>query len=404
MATTPTTDAPMIVADTTTVAASSTVDKDARAWVTRIESDFWQLDTSSKTRTQWANDHKYNPLALYQGAITQLQAVAIDLGNFHDFLDANGITSGYYVKMYEAYMKQLEFYRMVAKTPPLTQAEIDKEFFVGVCDKVDDGDTIFVNGKEIRLVGINAAEKGDNFGVAATEFIKSLILNQVVTVYFDKNIPFELYLRVLGTVYLGDGTNEKLYARPDADSINVNLLMVKNCYAAPDTKFGRNNYMNADKIKAAAANCSNGVSGLITLHVTSKDTHARVYLDGKDLGMITPADVVAAPGMHHLVLVASGDSALHEDIEFKYGMVGIHRDLLKLPVAAGLVNIFTTPDDCDILIDDAPQGVAPLIGIQLLASKPSKITLVHAGYKSKDITITPLAGRVMDITDSLEVI
>ncbi len=122
---------------------------------------------------------------VYEGILPHYEAIKSDLNEFKKYLDENGFppNSSYY-QYYDAYMKY-DAYADVAKPPALVQEELDKGRIVGICDKVDDGDTIFVNGKEVRLAGIDSAEKGTTVG-PATARMKELVLGKMVTVYFDR--------------------------------------------------------------------------------------------------------------------------------------------------------------------------------------------------------------------------
>jgi len=405
MVTVDTTDQTYPAANTDILAIESKIDALARQWLTRIQTNFWQFDAAVRTRVAWFNDNHYNPLLVYVGIQNHYAALLADLNNFKDFLTTNGFPLGSsYWQYYYAYSQYYSAYSDVAKAPALVQEEYDKGMIVGICDSVDDGDTIFVNGKEVRLVGINAVEKGTfTGGVTATQRMKELVLGKLVTVYFDPWTPLEMYRRVLGAVYLGDGSRENLFERPDWKSIFVNIIMVSECLAEPNDK-GRNMYVDADEIKAAYSRCKLAESPrLARVSFKSDKTHARVYIDGIDTTKITPCTIDMVPGMHHLTLAADGFSALHEDIDINYDTDTIYRKLMPIPISIGTLDISTTPDDCDIIIDDMPQGVAPLIGVQKVSSAPVTITAVKSGYISKTISITPMSGRNLKIImDPLE--
>ena len=383
----------------------STTDGKARQWLTRVQTNLWQFDASVKTRITWFQDQHYNALKLYEGAPDHYSALQADLEAFRKFLDDNGFPSdSAYYSYYRAYKLYLEGYKDIAKAPPITQADVDKGKIVGVCNKVDDGDTIFVNDIEIRLVGINTQEKGTFRGAGpATDRMKELVLGKLVTVYFDPWTPLEMYKRVLGAVYLGDGTKENLFARPDYKSLWVNYIMVDEGFAEPKDG-GRNMYSDPAILKGAYDKYKYASSpDLVRLHVSTNPTHAKVYVDGKDIGKATPDFIEMTPGPHKLTLAADGCSSRHEDIVAEYGDKRLFYKLLPVPAAMGLLNIYTTPDDCDILLDDSPQGKAPLIGVQVLASASVKITAVKLGYNSGSAQILPSAGMSMDvIMDPLE--
>jgi endonuclease YncB( thermonuclease family) len=88
-----------------------------------------------------------------------------------------------------------------------------EEVFV---ERVIDGDTIVASSKNIRLLGINCPEKGEEYFEEASEFLEKRILNKTVELRFE-NERYDKYNRVLAYVFL----NEK----------NVNLELVEKGFA-----------------------------------------------------------------------------------------------------------------------------------------------------------------------------
>lgn len=377
----------------------SKTDALARQWLTRIQTNFWQFDAAVRTRVTWFNEQHYNPLKVYEGILDHYDAILADLNQFKMFLDDNNfpLSSSYY-QYYNAYSRYYQAYADVATPPSLTQEDLDRGKIVGVCDRIDDGDTLFIGSHEVRLAGIDTKEKGTyRGGVTATERLRELVVGRTITVYFDPHTPLEMYRRVLGAVYLGDGTNEELYLRPDWQQLFVNYIMVNECLAEPNDK-GRNQYIDPEMIKGAYQKCKIADSpDLVRLTIKTKPTHARLFVDGVDVRKVTPAFIDVKPGMHHIVLAADGCSAWHEDIDIGYGDNTIFRTLMVLPVAVGMLSIFTTPDDCEIIVNDMPQGVAPIIGLQQVVSQPSTITATKEGYISRTVSVIPIAGRNIDV-------
>lgn len=78
-------------------------------------------------------------------------------------------------------------------------------------DRVIDGDTVVSNGTSIRLLGINAPERGEMYSAEASEFLEEMVLNKTVGV---KVIGKDRYYRELAYLFIG--------------SKNVNLELVKN--------------------------------------------------------------------------------------------------------------------------------------------------------------------------------
>jgi hypothetical protein len=109
------------------------------------------------------------------------------------------------------------------------------------------------------------------------------------------------------------------------------------------------------------------------------------------------------PGKHDIALVADGCSSHHETIDVTRGKNEIYRILPPIPTATGNINIFTTPSDCDIIINDMPQGVAPIIGLKEVANELLTITAVKDGHQSRTEQVVPVAGRTLTLVfDSLE--
>jgi hypothetical protein len=109
------------------------------------------------------------------------------------------------------------------------------------------------------------------------------------------------------------------------------------------------------------------------------------------------------PGEHNMAIVADGCSSHHEVINVGRGKNEIYRVLQPIPTATGNVNIFTTPNDCDIIINDMPQGVAPIIGLKEIANELLNITAVKEGYASRTEQVIPVAGRTVTVVfDALE--
>ena len=82
----------------------------------------------------------------------------------------------------------------------------------GLCTKVVDGDTIYVEGiGKIRFVGVNTPEKGVNGSGTSTDFVKKLCLNKEVGIDVDNSKEHDRYGRTLGVVIVdGKNVNEML--------------------------------------------------------------------------------------------------------------------------------------------------------------------------------------------------
>lgn len=83
---------------------------------------------------------------------------------------------------------------------------------VGVCTKVVDGDTIYLdNGKKIRFVGVNTPERGVEGYITSKNFVQKLCLNKKVGIDIDDSKGFDRYGRTLAVVIVdGKNINEML--------------------------------------------------------------------------------------------------------------------------------------------------------------------------------------------------
>lgn len=82
----------------------------------------------------------------------------------------------------------------------------------GVCTKVVDGDTIYLdNGEKIRFVGVNTPERGVEGYIVSKNFVQKLCLNKEVGIDVDDSKHNDKYGRTLGVVIVdGRNVNEML--------------------------------------------------------------------------------------------------------------------------------------------------------------------------------------------------
>lgn len=83
-------------------------------------------------------------------------------------------------------------------------------------DRIIDGDTIESNKTSIRLLGINAPERGELYYNEAKAFLESKIFNKTVSLEFGKE-RYDKYKRTLAYIFL--------------DNKNINIELVKNGFA-----------------------------------------------------------------------------------------------------------------------------------------------------------------------------
>lgn len=77
----------------------------------------------------------------------------------------------------------------------------------GLCTKVVDGDTIYVDGVgKVRFVGVNTPEKGENGYKVSKNFVSKFCKNKVVGLDIDDSKNKDKYNRTLAVVII-DGKN-----------------------------------------------------------------------------------------------------------------------------------------------------------------------------------------------------
>ena len=90
-----------------------------------------------------------------------------------------------------------------------TECDVEES---GVCTKVVDGDTIYLdNGEKIRFVGVNTPEKGVDGYQTSKLFVEKLCLGKTVGIDVDDSKKSDKYGRTLGVVIIdGKSVNEML--------------------------------------------------------------------------------------------------------------------------------------------------------------------------------------------------
>ncbi len=94
-------------------------------------------------------------------------------------------------------------------------------------ERVIDGDTLIADGKKIRLLGINAPEKGENYYEESKNFLEDMVLNKTIVLEYGSR-KHDKYGRVLAYVFL--------------DNVNINSLLVKKGLANPYYPLGKDLY------------------------------------------------------------------------------------------------------------------------------------------------------------------
>lgn len=105
--------------------------------------------------------------------------------------------------------------------------------------RVIDGDTFEIEGGErVRMIGINAPEIKEQYGLVSKNYLKKLIENKYVLLEKGKITNDRgFYKRLLRYVYL--------------DEVDINLKMIRDGYARAYLKYDfylKENYSNAEKL------------------------------------------------------------------------------------------------------------------------------------------------------------
>lgn len=107
----------------------------------------------------------------------------------------------------------------------------------GICTKVYDGDTIYVEGVgKVRFVGVNTPEKGVDGSQASKYFVEKLCLNREVGLDIDDSKHYDKYSRTLAVVIVdGKNLNEMLLKEGLAEIMYI-----------PPSEFYPYNWANSD--------------------------------------------------------------------------------------------------------------------------------------------------------------
>lgn len=177
----------------------------------------------------------------------------------------------------------------------------------------------------------------------------------------------------------------------------------------------------AGKSVHVAAELSPAVS---TLVVTSNPAGANIWIDGKDSGQVTPAQITVEKGIHRVVVRKAGfkDAAADETlgegqtVSFSPVLLSVNQQsstgpsptLLRriwgsdtVPEGKGLVHVRTDPEGATIVVDGK---VAPKKTNARWPAEPGvySIVLQLAGYKPVHRNIKVELGKISNLDESLE--
>lgn len=376
----------------------NTVVAEARERIERLYAGIKDYN-SIQTLTRDTENYHRDATNLQSASKDKLIALSADLDSLRIYIDENSEeleNLTFYSAEVDTIAKIIAALNTGLVTPSITTEEASKEIIIGICNKVDDGDTIYVGDVEwkesdpcIRLAGIDAPEKGTAAGIVAMQFLDNLVLGKEVTVYIDPHNPTEIYGRVLGTVYYND---------PATDTpINLSVEMVSQCLAVPLLKFGKNKYVDPDEINQAHKMCVVGWPKIGVIKIVSAPAKASVWVDGMNTTEVTPTELELPIGIHHIVLSLTGRSSVHDDVVVD----GVRRELPPyvlpaLGVDVGAVEIHVLPRDKVgiVSIDGVVVGVSPVF-VDLDATMSHSVVAQVGGVDSLPVAIKPRRGEIV---------
>ena len=152
----------------------------------------------------------------------------------------------------------------------------------GICTKVVDGDTIYVEGVgKIRFVGVNTPERGVNGYQTSKDFVKKLCLNKEVRLDIDNKSKTDRYGRKLAVVIVGDkkigykNLNEILLKENLAEIMFIPPSEFNPYTWAPDSSIIQNLGKTATKNSLTSSVSNNGksVTGKFVASANSNKFH-----------------------------------------------------------------------------------------------------------------------------------
>lgn len=366
------------------------------------------------TRVRDAENFHQDTATLNRSAYQSLLALVKDLEIFKKFVESNRDSLydkeyDYYIACIDSIELQIDSLETAVVSPAITDpfprgSENDTD--VGASFEADivtvpDGDTLVVRGKRlatdseektltVRVAGIDAAESGTERGKHAKSVTEDRWLDKHVTVFYDRHTPNDDYGRVLGTVYDGD--------------TNFAIWSLTNCLSEPNTKFGKNHFVDPAEIKQAADKCLFGWPSYGIVKVISSPTHATVYvgLEGEDPKIseaLTPCELKLPVGRYTVVITAPGYSSIRDTIEVaaRKQQLPIYT-LQKIDVGLGTVRISVPPiGGYNIVsVDDSVIGVAP-VTVDLPVDRPALIRVVSENGEVVTEEVQPVLGKVVDV-------
>jgi endonuclease YncB( thermonuclease family) len=376
--------------------------------------DVWKLQKQARENEQYNT----SSADLYSAARMTLMAIRADYDVLVAFVESNksklyGGDNGeylYFKRMFDVIRSLLSYLEDTIVIPSLTAPIIPSgsadnqspgASFSGHVVEVSDSDTIVVeqvtdSGESlrhvVRIAGIDAPEGGTVRGKLYAAATRAYWMNKLVTVYYDRHTPNDVYGRVLGTVYDGDSESGDNFA----------IWSLSRGYSAPNLKFGKNHFVDPIEIKQAASKYIPSWPHLGKVKIQSKPTHAivRVGRNDSELSIIrgnTPIELDLPIGRHTIILTFDESGSIRDTVD-------VLQEETKLPIyvyggkGTAPVVITTEPIDSRVIISvgDDVIGLSPVyiglpvdLSVEIRAAYPDGTVLTE--------TVVPVVGHVTKI-------
>ena len=148
-----------------------------------------------------------------------------------------------------------------------------------------------------------------------------------------------------------------------------------------------------------------GAGPATEIGVSSVPAGARIFVDGKDTGLMTPAKVVGVGlGEHQVRLENSGHETKVTTVvltaEAPSNLVAV--DMPAKQVPAGTLEVLTTPAGADVFLDGRPLGKSPVVVKDVEASVEHLVRVSLAGHVDDAVPVKVEADTQQQVKFSLK--
>ena len=358
--------------------------------VNKINMAFYQLRLLRNDIQTYQNYH-HNTIPIFEAARARLESVKAMYAQLASLVEANKESLAPAELIYAegelvAIGRMIQGFDLASSIPQITVEEAQSMILRGVVTEVEDGDTILVDGRKVRLVGIDSPEIGTERGQIAQKYVEELCLGKSVEVFIDPHTPICTYARILGVVRLPDGT-----------ILNRDLL--QNCLAAPDFK-GKHRFVDQDLWKKDAEHCKAAAPGFGMVSIYSNPTQSAVWVDGVNIYRTTPTKVELPLGVHDVMVVAPDHSPQSQLVDVTPGVLELKFFLKPAHSQLGFIQLVSDPLGAFVFVDGEPKGITPLL-LSLPADVDAEVTLELEGFQTKTVTVAPILGVTYTVEETL---